>query len=71
MRGLDLAGELSTEQVAAVRAAFVEHHVLVFRDQELGPEQQVRLRNTDLLHFQLTWRSQDKTVLQLLFQLPQ
>jgi taurine dioxygenase len=42
VRGLDLSADLSTEQVAAVRAAFVEHHVLVFRDQDLSPEQQVR-----------------------------
>jgi taurine dioxygenase len=42
VRGLDLADGLTDEQIAAVRAAFVEHHVVVFRDQALTPEQQVR-----------------------------
>lgn len=41
VRGLDLGAELSSETIAAIRAAFVEHHVLVFRDQELSPEQQM------------------------------
>ena len=39
--GLDLTDDLTDEQIAAIRAAFVEHHVLVFRDQALTPEQQV------------------------------
>jgi len=40
VRGLDLA-HLSDEQFAAIRAAFLEHHVLVFREQRLTPEQQI------------------------------
>jgi taurine dioxygenase len=40
--GTDLAQPLDDATVAAVRAAFVEHHVLVFRNQDLSPEQQVR-----------------------------
>lgn len=39
--GIDLAGELDDTTIAALRAAFVRHHVLVFRDQELSPEAQV------------------------------
>ncbi|WP_411139523.1 TauD/TfdA dioxygenase family protein [Streptomyces sp. x-80] len=35
--GLDLSKELSDEQRDEVRRAFLEHHVLVFRDQELSP----------------------------------
>jgi taurine dioxygenase len=38
--GLDLADELSDEQVGAVRKALEEHLVLFFRDQELTPIQQ-------------------------------
>lgn len=39
--GLDLSTELGDETIAEVRSAFVTHHVLVFRDQSLSPEQQV------------------------------
>ena len=39
--GLDLAGDLSDETIAAVRAALVEHHVVVFRNQRLSMEQQL------------------------------
>jgi len=42
VHGLDLASDLDDETMASVRKAFVEHHVLVFRDQELSPEQQMR-----------------------------
>ena len=38
--GVDL-NELGPEAVAALRRAFVEHHVLVFRDQDLSPEAQI------------------------------
>ncbi|MGH1487798.1 MAG: TauD/TfdA dioxygenase family protein [Acidimicrobiales bacterium] len=38
--GIDLANDLHDPSiVASIRAAFLEHHVLVFRDQELSPEQ--------------------------------
>jgi taurine dioxygenase len=39
--GLDLRTPLDADTVGALRAALVEHHVLVFRDQELTPEQQI------------------------------
>ena len=39
--GVDLAVDLSAETVAEIRRAFVEHHVLFFRDQDLTPEQQI------------------------------
>ncbi|WP_420451423.1 TauD/TfdA dioxygenase family protein [Ilumatobacter sp.] len=39
--GIDLSTDLDDEAVAAIRSAFVEHHVLVFRDQDLSPEQQL------------------------------
>ncbi|MDH3685411.1 MAG: TauD/TfdA family dioxygenase, partial [Myxococcales bacterium] len=38
--GLDVTN-LDERQVAEVRAAFLEYHVLVFRDQKLTPDQQV------------------------------
>ncbi|MEM9606883.1 MAG: TauD/TfdA family dioxygenase [Actinomycetota bacterium] len=41
VHGLDLAGALDDETIAAVRSAFVEHKVLVFRDQDLDPTAQV------------------------------
>ncbi len=41
VRGLDLADPIDAETVAAIRSAFVQHHVLVFPDQDLSPDQQV------------------------------
>lgn len=41
VRGIDLGAPLDDDTVAAIRAAFVEHHVLVFRGQELSPDQQI------------------------------
>lgn len=38
---LDLAGGLSGEEYAAVRQALVDHEVLVFRDQDITPAQQI------------------------------
>lgn len=38
IRGVDLSGPLDEEALAAIRAAFTRHHVLVFRDQLLTPE---------------------------------
>ena len=39
--GFDLGGPLDDTTIAAIRTAFNEHHVLVFRDQDLTPEQQI------------------------------
>ena len=41
--GVDLAADLPDETIAAIRAAFVEHQVIFFRDQRLTPDEQVRL----------------------------
>ena len=35
VRGIDLAGPLAADQLAAIRAAWLAHHVLVFPDQRL------------------------------------
>ena len=40
--GVDLSRELDAGAVAAIRAAFVEHQVVFFRDQTLTPEQHKR-----------------------------
>jgi taurine dioxygenase len=40
VRGVDLAN-LEPGGFEAIRAAFLEHHVLAFRDQKLTPEQQI------------------------------
>lgn len=39
--GIDLGSWLPDETVAAIRAAFNEHHVLFFREQSWTPEQQI------------------------------
>ena len=41
LRGLDLCRELSGAEFASVRAALIEHEVLVFRDQDITPAQQM------------------------------
>jgi taurine dioxygenase len=41
VHGLDLSEELPADTIADIRQAFVDHHVLVFRDQDLTPEQQM------------------------------
>ena len=41
--GIDLSKELSDEQLNEVRSAFLDHHVLVFRDQVISPEDHKRL----------------------------
>jgi taurine dioxygenase len=41
VHGIDLGQPLSAEMVAAIRAAFNENHVLVFRGQDWTPEQQM------------------------------
>ena len=38
---VDLSVDLDDATVADIRAAFLDHHVLVFRDQELTAEQQM------------------------------
>jgi taurine dioxygenase len=40
--GIDLSQKLSEEQLAEVKHAFLTHHVLVFRDQHLSPEDHKR-----------------------------
>jgi taurine dioxygenase len=42
VRDVDLAGPLDDGTIAEIRAAFLEHHVLFFDDQDLGPEDQMR-----------------------------
>jgi alpha-ketoglutarate-dependent taurine dioxygenase len=39
--GVDLSRPLAPEMVAAIRAAWLEHLVLIFPDQEVTPEQQI------------------------------
>ena len=39
--GLDLSGPLSDAEIAEIRAAFVTHQVIFFRDQALTPDQQL------------------------------
>jgi len=41
VRGVDLAAELAPDVFARLEEAFLEHQVLVFRDQKLDPEQQL------------------------------
>ncbi len=41
VRGVDLAQPLDATTIADIKAAFLDHHVLVFREQELSPEQQM------------------------------
>ena len=41
--GIDLAGPLSSDQVAELRRLLAEHKVLFFRDQALGPDSQLAL----------------------------
>ncbi len=39
IEGVDLSGDLSNHQFAEIRRAFLEHHVIMFRDQHLSAEQ--------------------------------
>ncbi|MDH3476658.1 MAG: TauD/TfdA family dioxygenase, partial [Rhodospirillales bacterium] len=43
IHGVDLADPLNDATVAEIRRALVDHQVIFFRDQSLGPEQQVAL----------------------------
>ena len=45
IKGLDLSRPLSDELIAAVRRTLLDHCVLVFRDQEISEENQVRFTN--------------------------
>ena len=42
IRGVDLRDDLDNETVAAIRNAWLEHAVVLFRDQDLGKDDQVR-----------------------------
>jgi taurine dioxygenase len=42
VRGVDLSRVLDGSTVAEIREAFLRHHVLFFRDQDLSPEAQMR-----------------------------
>jgi taurine dioxygenase len=42
VRGVDLSAALDEGIVAEIRRAFLDHHVLFFRDQDLSPETQMR-----------------------------
>ncbi|MEZ5375827.1 MAG: TauD/TfdA family dioxygenase [Acidimicrobiales bacterium] len=39
--GIDLAVDLGDDEIGELREAFLDHHVLVFREQQLTPEQQM------------------------------
>jgi len=40
--GVDLSAELAAETVAELRHAWLQHHILFFRDQDLAPAQQAQ-----------------------------
>ena len=42
IRGVDLRDDLDNETVAAIRNAWLEHAVVLFRDQDLGKDDQIR-----------------------------
>lgn len=42
LTGVDIGGELDGDRIAAIEAALWQHHVLVFRQQPLTPEAQIR-----------------------------
>ncbi|MEU6673557.1 TauD/TfdA family dioxygenase [Streptomyces sp. NPDC046925] len=44
--GVDLSQEIPEEQLDEIRTAFRDHHVLVFRDQTITPEQHKRFATT-------------------------
>ncbi len=41
IEGIDLTGEFDPSMIAAIRAALLEHQVLVFRDQDLTPDSHI------------------------------
>ncbi len=42
IKGLDLRGVLDDDAIVALREAWLRHHVLLFRDQDLSEAQQIR-----------------------------
>ena len=42
LRGIDLSQDISNSAASAIHAAFIEHKVLFFREQELSPAEQAR-----------------------------
>jgi taurine dioxygenase len=42
IEGVDLAGELTNRQFAEIHRAFLEHHVIVFRDQDITADEHKR-----------------------------
>jgi taurine dioxygenase len=44
--GVDLRQELDAKTIAGIRQALLAHHVIVFRDQQLTPEDQIRFGAT-------------------------
>ena len=42
IRGLDLSDDLDAETVAAIRGAWLDHTVILFRDQHLDKNDQIR-----------------------------
>jgi taurine dioxygenase len=42
VKGVDLSSPLDEEEIGTLRQALLDHLVLFFRDQEVGPEQQLR-----------------------------
>ena len=49
--GVDLAGPLAAETVAAIRAAWLQHHVLAFPDQRLSDDDLERFTPIHTLPF--------------------
>src|ERR1700679_564069 len=61
--GVDLSIPLDAANWAVIKQAFLEHHVLVFRDQELTPDQQVAVGEKfgDITETPLLRQSGDRT----------
>lgn len=51
--GIDLSQALNLRDLARIKAAYLDHHLLIFRDQDITPEQQIefsRLFGTLQIH---------------------